>query len=464
MHKKLMLLLVFSILLVIPISQADAGTNANLSVSAENSKFDNHFAGSMVIEVVIRDSSINDTDQGKGEPDVTINGKNLRMVQATDGNWYAYFANVNKAKVADSTVGLSGEGLDFGVFCGRNTSSLGIDLSETDGVAIPRSSGVTGFTNGQVSFSSCTGTPTNSVNLNNVVRKAKSINTNPNISPGQIGLDPDAWPLIQLFSFNDVTIQYNPGGSVQQVDLEYDDIQNIFLKLDRTNYPQNSEVFVTINDIQFNQDPTDEDSWTFNINSPNSVFYQAFDSSGKSSANGNAGLVDLKPHLSNLGFEDNGILSIDLKNVIGLKSNQDQPNTFVDNGAGKTYSKIVTLVEEGPNSGVFDNVDDNDQSTIRILNDAPRGQTGQINYNQQSVSVLTGPSTGGVSLGGEPVLNVGDGSKSLRPGTEFSVVLIDNDQNINSGSRDHLDIFRDTAIIPTLEIGNPITLENAFDF
>ncbi|MDH3278397.1 MAG: peptidase [Nitrosopumilus sp.] len=464
MHKKLMLLLVFSILLVIPISQADAGTNANLSVSAENSKFDNHFAGSMVIEVVIRDSSINDTDEGKGEPDVTINGKNLRMVQATDGNWYAYFANVNKAKVADSTVGLSGEGLDFGVFCGRNTSSLGIDLSETDGVAIPRSSGVTGFTNGQVSFSSCTGTPTNSVNLNNVVRKAKSINTNPNISPGQIGLDPDAWPLIQLFSFNDVTIQYNPGGSVQQVDLEYDDIPNIFLKLDRTNYPQNSEVFVTINDIQLNQDPTDEDSWTFNINSPNSVFYQAYDSSGKSSANGNEGLVDLKPHLSNLGFEDNGILSIDLKNVIGLKSNQDQPNTFVDNGAGKIYSKIVTLVEEGPYSGVFDNVDDNDQSTTRILNDAPRGQTGRINYNQQSVSVLTGPSTGGVSLGGEPVLNIGDGSKSLRPGTEFSVVLIDNDQNINSGSRDHLDIFRETAIIPTLEIGNPITLENAFDF
>lgn len=94
----------------------DAASNPNLSVSAENSKFDNHFAGSMVIEVVIRDSNISDTDEGKGEPDVTINGKTLRMVQATDGNWYAYFANVDKAKIADATVGLAGKGLDLEFF------------------------------------------------------------------------------------------------------------------------------------------------------------------------------------------------------------------------------------------------------------------------------------------------------------------------------------------------------------
>jgi hypothetical protein len=82
MREKSILLLTFSILLLIPVSQAEAGTNPNLSVSAENSKFNNYFSGSMVIEVVIRDSSIRDTDEGKGEPDVTINGKSLRMVQA----------------------------------------------------------------------------------------------------------------------------------------------------------------------------------------------------------------------------------------------------------------------------------------------------------------------------------------------------------------------------------------------
>ena len=463
MRKKSILLLTFSILLLIPISQAEAEHNPNLSVSAENSKFNNYFEGSMVIEVVIRDSNIHDTDEGKGEPDVTLNGKILRMVQATDGNWYAYFANVDKAKIADSTVGADGEGLDFGVFCGRNTNTtiLGIDLSETDGVAIPSKTGLSGFTNGKVSLSSCSGSLTDFDDLNNVVRKAKSINTNSPTGPGQIGLDPLAWPLIQLYSFDDVTIQYNPGGAAQRVDLQYDEIPNISLEIDRDNYPKNSEVFVTINDIQLNQDPTDEDSWTFNIGSPISVFYQAFDNSGRTAASP-AGLVDLKSRLSDLGFEDNGILSIDLGSIMELKANDEQPDESLTNSAGKTFSNIVTLVEEGPYSGIFDSGDDGDQSTIGILNDAPRGQTGIIDYNDQPISVLTGFTTASVSLD-EPTLTIGDGFNLLRPGTEVPIILVDPDQNFNSAADDDLDVFRDSSIIPTLEIGNPVTLENSFD-
>jgi hypothetical protein len=414
----------------------------------------------MVIEVVIRDSSIGDTDEGKGEPDVTINGKSLRMVQATDGNWYAYFANLGKAQVADSTVGLDGEGLDFGVFCSRDTTSFGISLSETDGVAVPRSGNLTGFTNGNASLNSCSGTPTNSENLNNVVRKAKSINNNPNISSGQIGLDPNAWPLIQLYSFDDVTIQYNPGGGVQQVDLEYDEIPNISFEIDRDGYPQNSEVFLTVNDMQLNQDPTDEDSWTFNIDSPISVFYHAYDNSGRNSSNGNLGLVDLNPYLSSLGFESNGILSMDLGNIMELKTTQEQPDLSVSNGVGNTFSQIVTLVENGPYSGNFDNADDNDKSTIGILSDAPRGQTGRIDYNDQSLSVLSQFSTASFSLDEEPVISIGGGS-SLRAGTEFPIILTDPDQNVNSGARDDLDAFKENVILPTLELGNPITLENS---
>ena len=451
---------------LIPIIQVESASNPNLFVSAENSLFDNSFSGSMVVEVVIRDSNLHDTDEGKGEPDVTLNGKSLRMVQSTDGNWYAYFANIDKAKIADSTQSAtSGKGLDFGVFCSRDTASsvFGISLSETDGFAVPRNNGISGFTNGAASFNQCTGIPTSSTNLNNVVRNAKSINTNTNIPSGQIGLDSDAWPLIQLFSFDDVTIQYNAGGNPQNVVLEYDDSANISLNIDRNLYPQNSEVFLTVNDFQLNQDPTDEDSWTFNINSTIATFYQAYDDSGSNSANGNAGLVNLIPYLSNLGFQDNGQLSITLGNIMELNSNDEQPDTSVDDAIpGNPFSHIVTLVESGPNSGIFDSADDNDESIIAILDDAPRGQTGQIEYNQKSVSVLTGSSTSSVSIN-EPILTVGGGSKSLKPGTKFPVSLLDPDQNINSGIKDDLDVFRDTSLIPTLEIGNPITLGNAND-
>ncbi len=461
-EKRLLLMVIFSIIFL-PVVSAEASSNPNLFVSAENSQFDNYFSGSMVVEVVIRDTNLSDTDQGKGEPDVTINGKSLRMVQATDGNWYAYFANVEKAKIADSTVGLDGKGLDFGVFCSRDTSSsvFGVSFSETDGIAIPQSTGLTGFTNGDASFNQCTGTPTGSTNLNNVVRQAKSINTNSNIPVGQIGLDSDAWPLIQLYSFDDVIIQYNPGGTSQQVSLEYDEMKNISLSIDRDLYPNNSEVFLTVKDFQLNQDPTDEDSWTFDIDSNPSTFYQAFDNSGTNDANGNAGLVNLIPSLSNLGFKNNGKLALTLGNIMTLKTNSDQPDSSIDtDGVSNTFSNIVTLVEQEPNSGIFESYDSDDQSVMGILANAPRGQTGQITYNQNAVSVLTGSSTASVSVDDKPVLIIGNGD-TLRPGTKYPVVLNDPDQNLNSGARDDLNVFRATAIIPTITIGNPLTLENA---
>ena len=436
-----------SVLLVVSVLSVDAFANSNLDVSAENSQFNNHFSGSMVVEVVVRDNNIRDTDEGKGEPDVTINGKSLRMVQATDGNWYGYFAHVDAAKTADAVAltGEPGHSLDFGIFFDRDDTSFGIDLSDSDGFFVPRAD--------------CN-VPPNS-NVNNVVRNPKSINTNPAISEGQIGLCSNAWPLIQLFSFSDVTIQYNAAGGAQRVNLEYDEIPNISLSLDRESYPQNAEVFVTINDFQLNQDPTDEDSWTFSVDSP-ATFYQAFDDSGRPSADNTEGLVNLIPHLSSLGFENNGKLSIDLNSILQLKPNSDQNNqsTVTDKKNSKSFTKIVTLVENGPNTGIFESFDSNDESNIGILSDAPRGKTGIVEYNEKSVSVLTGFSTASVSLQ-KPDLKVGGDTKTIRPGTSIPVVLIDPDQNINSGSEDDLDVMRETSLIPTLKIGNPITLKDS---
>src|SRR2546425_2388790 len=117
--------------------QAHAATNANLFVSAENSQFQNYFAGPQVIQVIVTDPDINRLDQAYGEPTVTVNGKKLRMAQATDGNWYAYFADSKEAQIADSTVGLAGKGLDFGKFCslGTGTVTAGVDFGETKGFA-----------------------------------------------------------------------------------------------------------------------------------------------------------------------------------------------------------------------------------------------------------------------------------------------------------------------------------------
>jgi hypothetical protein len=412
----------------------------------------------MVVEVIIRDNNISETDEGKGEPDVTINGKDLRMVQGSDGNWYAYFANTEKAKQADQIAlgGLAGKSLDFGVFCDKSTSAsvLGVSFSETDGVAIPGSDGIAGATDGTASFNTCTGSPTTpSPNKNNVVRNFQDPNINSGVPVGQIGIDVDAWPIIQLFSFNDdVSIVYNRGGGSQRVVLSYSDIPNISLNIDRNGYPKGAEVFVTINDMQLNQDPTDVDSWTFNINSTRTLFYQAFTETGANSGNGGLGLVNLNPYLANLGFEKNGNLGMNLGSVAVLRTSQYQPSSFVTNGA-INYNKIVTLVESEPNSGIFYSFDYDDHSVIGISNSAPRGQSATIEYNSKTISIVTGDSTASLSLD--------ISGTQFNPGQKATITLIDSDQNLNPGADEDLDVFRSTAIIPTLEIGKPVTLQSA---
>jgi hypothetical protein len=433
---------------------AEATHNPHLFVSAENPVYDNHFAGSMVIEVVVSDPDYNDIDTAKGEPDVTLNGNDLRMVQATDGKWYAYFANINAAKKADQIVldaGATGKSLDFGVFCSSNTASsvLGVSFSNTEGVAVPGRIGLSDFTNGNAPFTACTTSPTGG-NENNVVRNPKSININPSVQTGQIGIDVDAWPLIQLFSFDKVEIKYNRSGGVEKVQLEYDKIPNLSSTPDRKGYPNNAEVFLTINDIQLNEDPTDEDSWTFNINSPEATFYQAFTESGSDSGNNSLGLINLVPYLSSLGFEDNGKLTMNLGNIAKLKINEHQPNLSVSDTV-HTFSQIVTLVESEPNSGTFENFDSNYESTIGILGNAPRGQSAIIQYNDKSISIVAGPSTASISMNPQ--------GSQFNAGQQVPVTVVDNDQNVNSGSRDILNVFRSTAIIPSLQLGNPMTLE-----
>ena len=243
-------LIIIASILIFPLYtsfDAEASSNPHLYVSAENSEFDNTFAGSMVIEVVISDPDFSEVGEAEGEPDVTLNGDRLRMVQNTDGKWYAYFANREMAKKADQIVldagpGAVGKSLDFGVFCSSSTAEavLGTSFSTTEGVAVPRSTA--GSTDGDAPFSPCTAPPVGP-NINNVVRNPKSINSNPSVPSGQIGLDAAAWPIIQLFSFDDVEIKYNRAGGTEIVRLEYDEIPNISLSTDRTGYPNNAEVF-----------------------------------------------------------------------------------------------------------------------------------------------------------------------------------------------------------------------------
>jgi len=459
-----------------------AAANANLFVSAENSQFQNYFAGPMVIEVAVIDSDIKDTDKAKGEPDVTVNGKDLRMVQGSDGNWYGYFADRKQAQIADSLSHVSGKGLDFGTFCSNTvslnaTNALAPVFTDTVGVAI-NGKPVSGGENGTASPTSSpistacvtTGGGVTAANKVHVVREAKAINTVLS-QTGQINLDRDAWPIIQLYDFNptgNVEVQYNKGGGTQKTVLKFDTVDQFAkLDLDRNVYPLGAQVHVTITDLQLNIDPTDEDSWTFGTNNANkTTVYQVFSENGEADAS-TSGAVDISGSLSSLMFEDNGRLILNTNNngntpVVTIQDTDDSIITGTSaatavtaGGAFTAGSQPITITETAPNTGIFGSYDESDKSDLAIVNNVAvntiRGKSASIDYNQTPKSIVVG--FGFASLDIKPI------DAEWNSGEEIPVTLVDSDANKNSRADEDLDFFNpDISLVPALQTGDPFTI------
>ena len=385
---------------------AYGGTNPNLFVSAENPQWNNYFAGPQVIQVIVADSDINRLDQAYGEPVVTVNGKRLRMAQNTDGNWYAYFADRNQAIAADKTVGLAGKGLDFGQFC-SSTSAVSPSFTDTKGFTVAHS--VTGSVDkptNAAAFGACTNLAGTGSLLEHVVRQNKTL-THPNgtVTLGQIGLgNGNAWPIIQLYDFSaipsTVTVDYQKSGGDQIVNLTFDRIPANLVNatVNKITYPENSQVFLTMNDPQLNIDPTEDDSWTWGTSAGNNtLYYQAFNRNGAPDADGTAGMQNLVGNLTTFMFNHNGKLTINPAaqgiRVIDFSANGKQilngTTTARGNPATLHTSSIapgsepVTFSESGGvNTGVFANWDGAKKSNIVTVNSvAIRGQYATFRYN-----------------------------------------------------------------------------------
>jgi hypothetical protein len=482
-----------------------AAANANLFVSAENSQFQNYFAGPMVIEVVVIDSDIKDTDKGKGEPDVTVNGNKLRMVQATDGNWYGYFADKTQALRADATaVGAAGagtvfgQGLDFGTFCSKDTHWASVTFTQTVGVAFPfstttptstmlRDGNIAADASTSLDAYTCAGTPSGTfTNSTGVLREEKTVNPGSQsatgVLAGQIGLnkttggaDPNQatrtqvlssiWPFIQLYNFNptgNVVVQYNKGGGVQTTTLKFDTVDQFAkLDLDRASYPQGAQVHATITDIQLNIDPTDEDSWAFGTISTNATtFYQLFDENGAIAGDGKL-RNNISGNLTKFMFEDNGVLilnpSKDGSTVVKLQDNGDSVILSGGTASGARTQSIkagdqpIVITESGPNTGVFGTYDEDDVSVLATTSTAPRGKSATIDYNETPKSIVIGFGFASVDI--KPT------DAEWNSGEEIPVTVTDSDANKNSRADEDLDVNNaDVSLIPALETGDPFTL------
>src|SRR5690348_8024196 len=456
---------------------AQAATNANLFVSAENSQFNNYFAGPQVIQVVVADPDINRLDQAYGEPVVTVNGKRLRMAQGTDGNWYAYFADRNQAIAADKTSGAVGKGLNFGQFCSSD-STVSPSFTDTKGFTVARAvAGSIDKPANAAAFTICT-------SLNgaagaaeeHVVRQNKTLtHANGAITTGQIALgNAQAWPIIQLYDFSAipsaVAVDYQKNGGDQIVNLTFDRIpQNLIsVSTDRAVYPENSQVFLTMNDPQLNIDPTEDDSWTWGANANNNtLYYEAFTRNGAADADGNSGMQNLIGNLTTFMFNHNGKLTINPAaqgvRVIDFAANGKQilngSTTIVGapaslhTGSIGTGSEPITFIEQGGvNTGVFGNWDGAKHSTIVTVNSGSiRGQSATFRYNDIGGNVVGGFAFGSITEGST--------NNTWASGQRLAVTLTDNDQNRNAKITEHLNDYDGSVDrITTMKIGTPFSL------
>ena len=135
-----------------PVFAEVSTTNPHLYVSAEGQNPNNMFGEGNIIEVIIRDDTIGDTDKSAVEPEVTVNGADLRMLQTANGDWRAYIADASAIGDIDKAapecppdpdivcIALAQIGqLDYGEYCSADTAAAmsGLDLSGSSGVYFP---------------------------------------------------------------------------------------------------------------------------------------------------------------------------------------------------------------------------------------------------------------------------------------------------------------------------------------
>ena len=180
----------------------------SLYVSAENAQFDNTFGGAQIVEVIVMDSGRNATDEAVGEPTVKVDDKLLRMAQASDGNWYAYFGDDSAVMAADA----ADNNLDFGIdhpllfSTDANLGAADVLVNATDGTV---------------------SNPPTLSNWNNTIPAQSADDTLDGVyGIGQLGIvDTDyqvdstntqEWPFIQLYEFtvgDDFKIVYEQAGT-----------------------------------------------------------------------------------------------------------------------------------------------------------------------------------------------------------------------------------------------------------
>ena len=452
------LMLAGGVVIGVPSMVPEAAAAGQLYVSAENAQFENNFGGAQIVEIIVKDPNRLKTNERVSEPTVLVDNTRVRMVQGSDGYWYAYIGDKTKVLAFDSyadgatVVGTHEESnrtLDFGsdIDPGLNSGSTAAGKIGDD-LTVYAFNVFTKVPNGVI-----TNEPTlsnwNGTRTNGFTTPYNYANTDHSSVLGQIGVNTTDWPFIQLYDLRQGTfdIVLEQAGADEIVILDYDTSgmdDYAGLTLDRNSAPKSANVHVSITDYALNIDPTNEDTVIFY-----SDIVGTASSAGMSWTNGSA--IPSAANWANTdrtiaGFDDNGKLLIN-DNALSVATEVLVRDGTLDDVSGDQY---FIFMETGDNTGVFSNTDDSDDSSIDVHASAKRGSTAIFDYNESPQSFTATNYVGTVDMDES---SVGDEWNS---GESLTVSLTDNDFNTNTLRKETFTIASD--LVPTMIIGSPLTL------
>ncbi|RNJ75111.1 MAG: hypothetical protein EB830_06690 [Nitrosopumilus sp. H13] len=204
-----------------------------------------------------------------------------------------------------------------------------------------------------------------------MIRAPKSPMSGATLGNNGLG-DIQHWPFIQTFEMaagDQMGIAY--GAGAPDIVVTYNDpAGDSTFEFDRESYPRDSDVRMTIRDMQLNVDPTSEDLWTFDVDGSGEIYRRLFDGMGNLVKTDKE---DIDPGQIYHYGAINGAKVYDMVLVSGppgtdairTVDNSLQDSTQVPTIAGS----LVTVRETAANSGIFENTDRLGAANLRTGSD-----------------------------------------------------------------------------------------------
>ena len=245
-------------------------------------------------------------------------------------------------------------------------------------------------------------------------------------------LDTADWPFIQTYDISgnsDVTITYGTGSTAETIEILYDYDDDRDISLDRQRYPDNSFVFIELDDSLLNLSPIAEEFWTFSqdgtvnfaIGSPTLI---------------SVGDIDYEA----VGFEE-GPFKFSTASGVYVLSDTDIHDTIKE-----TTDVVVLFRESNDNDNIFVNYDRSDESNLIVVDNGEAS----VSYNS-AYSIIQDSFNGVIKF----ITTVDE----WYAGVELELQLVDEDRNLNTRSDETIEILVDE--VPYISIGEPLTIDVA---